>query len=64
MAGSGNQVFHPRQVRFGLPLGFFLPLKSRPDTDLDSLTADLLRSVQETMQPEGMKLWLKSSSGR
>ncbi len=31
----------------------------RDETDLDALTAELVRVVQETMQPESVSLWLK-----
>ena len=32
---------------------------ARDETDLDALTAELVRVVQETMQPEGVGVWLK-----
>jgi hypothetical protein len=32
---------------------------ARDETDLDALTAELARVVQETMQPEGVGVWLK-----
>jgi hypothetical protein len=31
----------------------------RNETDLDALTAELLRVIQETMQPESLSFWLK-----
>jgi MFS family permease len=34
-------------------------LTARDETDLDALTAELVRVVQETMQPEGVSVWLK-----
>ena len=32
---------------------------ARDETDLDSLTTELLRVLEETMQPENLSLWLK-----
>ena len=32
---------------------------ARDETDLDALTAELARVVQETLQPEGVSVWLK-----
>ncbi len=32
---------------------------ARDETDLDALTAELLRVIQETMEPEGLSIWLK-----
>jgi hypothetical protein len=29
------------------------------ETDLDALTAELVRVVQETLQPEHVSIWLK-----
>jgi len=38
---------------------------ARDETDLDALTAELLRVIQETMEPEHVSLWLKTvSDGR
>jgi len=34
-------------------------LTARDETNLDSLTAELLRVVEETMQPESLSLWLR-----
>ena len=34
---------------------------ARDETDLDALTAELARVVQETLQPEGVSVWLKES---
>lgn len=31
----------------------------RDETDLDALTAELLRVIQETMQPQHVSVWLK-----
>ena len=35
-------------------------LTARDETDLDALTAELVRVVQETMQPEGVSVWLRT----
>ena len=35
-------------------------LTARDETDLDALTAELVRVVQETMQPERVSVWLKN----
>jgi len=35
---------------------------ARDETDMDALTAELVRVVQETMQPEQINLWLKSTT--
>ena len=34
-------------------------LTARDETDLDALTAELVRVVQETMQPESVSVWLR-----
>ncbi|MEZ4767866.1 MAG: hypothetical protein R2844_05505 [Caldilineales bacterium] len=34
-------------------------LTARDETDLDALTAELVRVVQETMQPERVGIWLR-----
>ncbi|RLT39982.1 MAG: hypothetical protein DWI57_09290 [Chloroflexi bacterium] len=34
-------------------------LTARDETDLDALTGELQRVVQETLQPEGVSIWLK-----
>ena len=39
-------------------------LTARDETNLDSLTAELLRVVEETMQPEHVSLWLKPTADR
>jgi hypothetical protein len=37
---------------------------ARDETDLDALTAELVRVIQETMQPEHVSVWLKPSGRR
>ncbi len=37
-------------------------LTARDETDLDALTTELVRVVQETMQPEHVSVWLKEKS--
>ena len=37
-------------------------LTARDETDLDALTAELARVVQETMQPERVSVWLSTGS--
>jgi hypothetical protein len=37
---------------------------ARDETDLDALTVELARVVQETMQPVGVSVWLKDSGTR
>ncbi len=36
----------------------------RDETDLDELTAELLRVIQETMEPEHVSVWLKPSTDK
>jgi hypothetical protein len=35
---------------------------ARDETDLDALTTELLRVIQETMEPESLSLWLKPTA--
>ncbi len=35
---------------------------ARDETDLDRLTAELLRVIQETVEPESMSIWLKPTA--
>jgi hypothetical protein len=37
-------------------------ITTRDETDMDRLTAELIRVVQETMQPEKVSVWLKESA--
>ena len=37
---------------------------ARDETDLDALTAELVRVIQETMQPESVSVWLKPTADR
>ena len=39
-------------------------LTARDETDLDALTAELVRVVQETMQPESVSVWLRAVEKR
>ena len=34
-------------------------LTARDETDLDALTGELTRVVQESLQPEGVSVWLR-----
>jgi hypothetical protein len=36
--------------------------RARRETDLEVLTADLVEAVQETMQPEGVNLWMRPTT--
>jgi len=36
----------------------------RDETDMAALTAELVRVIQETMQPEGVSMWLKPMEGK
>ena len=38
-------------------------LTARDETDLDGLTAELVRVVHETMQPESVSVWLRPADG-
>ena len=38
-------------------------ITARDETDLDALTAELARVVQETMQPEQVSVWLRRPGG-
>ena len=35
---------------------------ARDETDLDALTAELLRVIQETMEPESVTVWLRPTA--
>jgi hypothetical protein len=35
-------------------------ITARDETDMDKLTTELVRVVQETMQPERVSVWLRS----
>jgi hypothetical protein len=37
---------------------------ARDETDLDTLTGELVRVVDETMQPEFVGLWLRDTQAR
>lgn len=37
---------------------------ARDETDLDALTAELIRVIQETMQPESVSIWLRDANPR
>ena len=37
---------------------------ARDETDLDALTDELARVAQETLQPEGVSVWLKAAKDR
>ena len=39
-------------------------LTARDETDLDALTGELARVVQETMQPESVRVWFKDDGSR
>ena len=38
------------------------PYSVRNETDLDALTAELLRVIQQTMEPETLSIWLPESN--
>ncbi len=37
---------------------------ARDETDLDRLTAELVRVIQETMEPEFVSIWLRPTEDR
>jgi hypothetical protein len=37
-------------------------ITARDETDMDKLTAELVRVVQETLQPEHVSLWLRKAN--
>ncbi len=39
-------------------------ITARDETDLDALTAELVRVVDETLQPEHVSIWLKDTPTR
>lgn len=45
------------RVVYDCPLEF--AVTARDETDLDALTGELARVVQETLQPAGVSVWLK-----
>jgi hypothetical protein len=42
----------------------FSIFSARDATDLDALTGELVRVVQETLQPERVNVWLKEIPGQ
>ena len=58
-----DRRFYRRKYDAGQVLARFAQT-ARDETDLDSLTAELARVVQETMQPSQLKVWLNASAQR
>lgn len=58
--GFIDQRFYRRKYDAGRTLAAFAAV-ARDETDLPALTAQLARIVQETMEPEGVSVWLRTN---
>lgn len=55
--GIDRRFFRKRYNAQEVPAQF--AITARDETDLDALTAELVRVVQETLQPEHVNVWLR-----